>query len=130
MKLHYSQPIIIIGIKFIGVNMAQEDNVVRLINLTEQKAREILNEIAQDSSRIEFSKHARQRMSERNITLVQIIRILGRGKFEEQPHRTPNGNWQMKLSGLSAGHDIKIVCALDYKAETGNYAIIITTYIV
>ncbi|MCU7837214.1 MAG: DUF4258 domain-containing protein [gamma proteobacterium symbiont of Taylorina sp.] len=110
--------------------MTSQDNVILLQNLTEQKARQILKEVIRDSFNIKFRPHALERMEERGITRPQIIRVLQRGRFEEPPHRTPYGNWKMTLSGISAGHDIKVACALDYKEETGNYVVIITTYIV
>jgi len=107
-----------------------QENVLLLKNLTEQKARQILNEVIQNSINVKFSKHALVRMLERGVSRPQVIKVLKRGWFDEQPYRTANGNWKMALSGISAGHDIKVACALDYKEETGNYVVIITTYIV
>ena len=57
-------PIIFIGIKFIGVFVTTQENVLLLKNLTEQKARQILNEVIQNSINVKFSKHALVRMEE------------------------------------------------------------------
>ncbi len=109
--------------------MTSQDNVILLQNLTEQKAKQILKEVIQDSFNIKFSKHVLDRINERGVTRTQIIRVLDRGRFDELPFRSAKGNWQMTLSSISAGHDIKVACALDYKEDTGNYVVIITTYI-
>lgn len=123
------QPIIFIGINFIGNKMSLEDNVVSIDRLTEQRAKEIIKEIIQDSSNVRFSFHVRERMIERGVTITQIMRVLEMGVFVESPYRSIKGNWKMTLSSRSAGYEIKVACALDHDQSCGNYAIVITTYI-
>ena len=54
------------------------NNVLKFINLTEHKAKKILQEVTQDSCNIKFSIHALKRMKERGISRPQIIPILNR----------------------------------------------------
>lgn len=105
-----------------------QGNVVAILNLTEQQAKEILEDVITDTSRIKLTKHARERMKARKITFPQVIRTLGRGRFDELPTRAPGGSWKMTLSSISAGQDIKVACALDCD-EKGNYVVVITAYL-
>ena len=105
------------------------DNVLTFTHLSEQKAKEILQEVTQSSFNVKFSKHALERMEERGITRPQVTRVLTRGNFSESPHRSVNGNWKMTLVGIAAGSEIEVACALDYNETLGNYTVIITTYI-
>ena len=111
--------------------MAEQDNIINFPELSEKKARDILQEIIKESSKVKFSTHALDRMIERGVSRTQVIKVLsGRGRFEEAPHRTPKGSWKMTIVGISAGHEISVTCALDYSEKTGNYAVVVTTYII
>ncbi|SEH07920.1 DUF4258 domain-containing protein [Candidatus Venteria ishoeyi] len=110
--------------------MVEHNNVVSFNTLSEKKAGEILKDIIKDSSRVKFTHHASDKMVKRGVNRSQVIKVLsGRGQFKEPPCKTPNGNWKMTITGISAGHKVSVVCALDYNEQTGNYVVIITTYI-
>lgn len=102
------------------------ENVIS-IDLTESKARKIIAEIVEDSAKVMITKHARQRMRQRQITDTQVIRCIKHGQITEGPYRAVKGNWQMNLSTISAGDPLTVAIALD-KDENGNHIIVITTY--
>ena len=66
---------------------------IPLLNLTPKAALEILRECAADDRRMFFSPHARQRMVERQITRLQVLRCLEKGSLGE-PHRDVRGDWR------------------------------------
>lgn len=101
-------------------------NVLEL-DLTPVLAKQILKEIIKaDDGRVFFARHAEQRMVERRITRKQVC-CLKNGRFAEEPHRGPGGDWKMTLDSVSAGDVITVVAALDYDNER-NITIVITTY--
>ncbi len=104
----------------------QSSNVLQL-NLTIPSAKKLVRELAEDTCRVFFSKHAEQRMKERKITRTQIIRCLLKGEITEGPARGTNGNWQLSMKSYSAGVPITVAMALDYD-ENGNHILVITVY--
>lgn len=97
------------------------------MNLTPAKALQLLKEISAHSERVFFSDHVLERMQERGITIIQVLRCLSHGVFVEEPHRNVKGNWQMTVKCLTAGRIVTTAVALD-NDENGNYSIIITVY--
>jgi hypothetical protein len=103
------------------------DNVLKF-DLSPQRARQLLQEIAADSAKVVFTAHAEQRLKQRRISKMQALKCLRQGTMVEGPARDIKGNWKITLQVLSAGSPIKVVAALDYNAEKGNYAIVITAF--
>lgn len=106
-----------------------ESNNVLKITLTETMAREILWEVCKDQSRLIFTKHAKARMKERRITTVQVVRCLRMGRFTEAPCRDVHGNWKMTLEVFDSGAVVGVAVALDYRPDTGNYAVVVTVFV-
>ena len=102
------------------------DNVTQL-ELTRRSALKIIRELAEDSSKVIITHHARERMQQRNITDIQIFRCLLHGNMQDSPYRDPRGSWKMKLENKSAGDVVKVVIALDCDSN-GNYIVVITTF--
>lgn len=50
--------------------------------------------LAGDGSNIRLTQHARLRMQERGIDLVDVLEILRKGFVDERPVLNENGNWQ------------------------------------
>lgn len=103
------------------------DNVLHR-DLDEGSARKLVAGIARDSAGVFFTRHAEQRMSERGITRVQVLRCLTHGRITEGPYKDIHGNWKLTMSVASADDVITVVTALDWQESRGNYAIIITTW--
>ncbi|MDQ7015577.1 MAG: DUF4258 domain-containing protein [Gammaproteobacteria bacterium] len=107
--------------------MNAEDNVIKL-NLTERKALEIVRDIAEhNTARVATTNHAKQRMRERGITRLDILRCLMHGKIIEGPYRSARGNWEFKMCSLESGERVQVVAALENDGN-GNLVIIITTF--
>ena len=107
--------------------MEQPDNVLRL-NLSAESAQRLVRDIAEDSSRVKITTHARQRMRERKITMAQVFCCLKNGRISEPPARDVTGNWKFNICVMSAGDLITAAVALDNKGN-GNYAVIITVFL-
>lgn len=103
-----------------------QQNVVSL-ELKVDSALRIIRGIIQDTSRVKFTFHARQRMEERGFSDRQIIKCLEHGRIIEGPSRSANGNWECRVEGIAAGDVITVACALDYD-KRGNHILIITAY--
>ncbi len=83
--------------------------------LTERSARKIIIDLATNhTARIRLSKHVRQRMDERSVTLRQILSLLKspHSLFSEGPYQSSNGDWKFNLRGIAAGQLINLVVAL------------------
>ena len=93
--------------------------------MTPQQAKAILKELATDGKRVFFTRHAEQRMIEREVTRVQVLRCLQRGTFEEEPVQEPRGSWAMRLKLFTAGEYIRVAVAID-QDNNGNFAVVIT----
>ena len=93
--------------------------------LPKRKALEIVRELAKGSGRIFYSKHARVRMSERCISMPDVMDCLERGQITEGPFQAPNGNWQFTISWFRAGSPLQVVGALDVD-EDGNFLVVVT----
>jgi len=102
----------------------EKSNVLEM-KLNPRRALEVVREIAKDSGRVVMLPHARKRMSERKISLTQILRCLEKGAVVEGPARSANGNWELKLEDCYAGEVIQVVLALD-NDKAGNKILVIT----
>jgi len=83
--------------------------------LTENSARKIMNDLANNHThRIRWSGHIKERMSERGVTMRQILTLLKsrHSVFREGPYPEANGDWKFNLQGLAAGQLIELTVAL------------------
>jgi len=91
------------------------------------RAQKRLKNLAEDSSRVVFTKHAEKRMCQRKITRTQVLRCLTHGQITEGPARSTRGNWEMRMEVMSAGEIITVVVAIE-KDDSGDYVVIITVF--
>ena len=84
-------------------------------------------DIAQDSNRVLLRPHARTRMRERGVTLVQVLRVLQKGSVWESAHQDIKGKWKCTLRHVVAGDDLKVSCALD-QLPNGEMVVVITVF--
>ena len=86
----------------------------------------LIREVAQDSFRVIVTDHARQRMRQRKINLVQVINCLLKGQIDEGPSLDTHGNWVCSVRWRHAGDFIKVAVALKHDLKTGKKLIVIT----
>ena len=75
----------------------QQKTVVPL-QLTVEAAQAKVRAAVQASSNVEISKHAQDRLSERDFTVQDVIKVLQRGDIDELPTRTTRNEWQCKVT--------------------------------
>ena len=81
--------------------------------LNDANARKLLREIAGDSARVVLLPHARQRMKQRQITLVQVLAVLRNGNLAEPAALDMYGNWKVTVKGMVCGQLITAACAIE-----------------
>ena len=84
----------------------------------------------EDSSRIRLSRHARQRMQERGVTIRQVLDVLKskHSYVTEGPAGTATGSWKFNLMGFSAGEALELV--LDMRGLEPELSVLLVTVIV
>jgi len=95
--------------------------------LTEETARNIVRDLANNhTNRIRWSRHIKDRMSERGISSRQIMTLLKNkhSVFREGPYEEPNGDWKFNLKGLAAGNVIELTVALKNHYDDPKAALI------
>ena len=94
------------------------------LRMNDTTALRILREIAEDSARVIFTKHASQRMRQRKVSPVQVIACLQRGIIREPVALDLHRNWKLTVSHRVAGRDLNVAVAIDVP----NRAIVITVF--
>lgn len=92
--------------------------------MNDATALKVLREIAQDSARVIFTHHARQRMRQRKVSPVQVLACLQRGTVSEPVALDLHGNWKLTLTHRVAGRDMDVAVAIDVPRR----AIVITIF--
>ncbi|WP_416423399.1 DUF4258 domain-containing protein [Pseudomonas sp. App30] len=93
--------------------------------LPKQTALSLIRQIAVNSGRVLYTAHARQRMTEREITLPDVMECLAKGQITEGPAYMPKGDWRFTLSWFRAGSPLQVVGAIDID-EDGTYLVVVT----
>ena len=68
--------------------------------------------LAEDSIDIHWSRHALERMDDREISMRQAIETLRRGELVEDPMREDYGEWSIILAKRHAGRTIQVVAVI------------------
>jgi hypothetical protein len=95
--------------------------------LNDQNLRRLISETANDSGRVFYTPHAKQRMRERKITLTQVLDCLRSGTVSEPAHTNLQGNWQCTLTRRNAGDLVRVAAALE-RTEDGDWVVVITVF--
>ena len=94
----------------------QKKTVVPL-QLSIEAAQEKVRAAAQASFNVEFTKHAQERLAERDFTVQDVIKVLQRGDIDELPTRTARKEWQckvtLKLRGIRTAGVVVIILIND-----------------
>ncbi|MGB7603211.1 MAG: DUF4258 domain-containing protein [Candidatus Sulfotelmatobacter sp.] len=77
-------------------------------------ARERIRELAADTANVRWGQHARERMVERSITDMDVLKVLRNGHIETDPVRSDKGDgWKVKVVKThSAGREIGVVTVI------------------
>jgi Domain of unknown function (DUF4258) len=94
------------------------------LRMNDATALKLLREIAGDSARVIFTRHAMQRMRQRKVSPMQVLTCLQRGIVSEPVALDLHGNWKLTLSHCVAGKDLDVAVAIDVP----NRAIVITVF--
>jgi hypothetical protein len=71
--------------------------VVRKFRMRPDKAQALIRSIAADTSKVIIGDHAKRRMAEREISDIEVYRILQSGHVMEEPSQTEYKEWKCKV---------------------------------
>lgn len=98
--------------------------------MTDDEALNQVRELVAEGGRVVWSRHAQDRMEERDVTATQVLNVLRRGTVAESAcWDVSNQNWKLGIQGISAGELLTVQVALDVERLMGNVVLVITTYI-
>ncbi|MES3008982.1 MAG: DUF4258 domain-containing protein [Pseudomonadota bacterium] len=98
--------------------------------LSEKAAWEIIRRLSsEDKGGVKISQHAKQRMIERQVSIVQVLNVMKRNssRMNEGPYQAANGDWKCEIEGSAAGAVIKLALAIRTSAPLE--AVIVITVI-
>lgn len=96
--------------------MTDEANVVPL-RLSKAYAAKIIKEIAANKDNIVPVPHAKKRMVQRRISVEQARRVVQAGFIDGDPWLDEHGNWRVTMIGMSAGDQITVGVAIDWRTR-------------
>jgi hypothetical protein len=83
---------------------------VARLNFTAAAAEKVIRQSAQDADNVILGKHAMERMSERGIFTIDVLRILRTGWVDDEPEHTESGEWKCKITlGTNRGRTAGVV---------------------
>ncbi len=102
-------------------------NVIQM-RITPANAKKRIAEVAKDSAKVIFTRHANERSSQRSITRKQVINCLTHGCFTEDPYWDQmNGGYKFTMQTVDSGERVSVAAAL-YKNDNGDYVVVITVF--
>ena len=72
-----------------------------------------VRELSAASANVFVTSHARTRMRQRGITLVEVLAVLRSGRVVEAPAPDMRGNWKATMSRVVAGREIGVAVAIE-----------------
>ena len=97
------------------------------IKMNDVDALTILRNCVSDDYKILISPHARKRMTERSITLKQILTCIEKGVISESPHRDVKGDWRCNVEHYTSGSVLTVAIAFKYN-NNGERIVVVTVY--
>lgn len=87
---------------------------VKLIDLNQHRALQIVRAAARNSAHVFFTEHAKRRMRQRHIAPTQVLRTLLHGRITEGPARdVMKGGWKCTMEQYSAGDVIGVAVGIE-----------------
>jgi hypothetical protein len=91
------------------IGMSERPKIV-VFSMRPARAIEIIRRLAVDSNNVLFTEHALGRMNERDITDLDVLRVLCRGTIEGDPAQVAEREWQCKVvSRLKGNRDAGVI---------------------
>ncbi|AEC20421.1 hypothetical protein PT7_1881 [Pusillimonas sp. T7-7] len=87
----------------------------------------IIRQLAQDSCNVFVTSHAKKRMKQRRITLMQVLSCLRRGAIAERAHQDINGDWKCTMLYRWAGDEVSVAAAL-HRDNDGEWIAVVTVF--
>lgn len=97
------------------------------LTMSDATMQRIIRRLAQDSGNVFLTPHARKRMRQRKITLLQVVKCLQSGSISEPAHQDIRGNWKCTLAYRWAGDEVNVVASLD-RDENGDWIAVVTVF--
>ncbi len=120
-----------IAVKLIDSFMNENSHLTVTFPLQDKVAKQIIRNLASNQTqKVRIGQHAKQRMTERNVTIRQVFDVLKSASsyFTERLHMTAAGSWKCNLLGIAAGERIEVVIDLK-ECETEPNAYIVTVMV-
>ena len=83
--------------------------VLRKIVLSQADAQTRIRDIAWDSSRVNFTTHAEERMEQRGISRPEVLEALRGGYVDDPPKEEFVGEWKCKVTSKLRGRTAGVV---------------------
>lgn len=84
------------------------------------KCLEHVRELAIDTSNLSFdAPHFQKRMSERGITMRQVLSTIRKGELVDGPKKDDHGDWRIKIRRRVAGRKTQVVLVVRQKICKG-----------
>lgn len=99
------------------------------MSLSKRDWERLIRQLAEDSSRLKWTNHAKTRMRERNLNTPVVLDVLRKGVINREPE--PNiktGCMECRMDRYVAGRNIGVVVALESGKATS--CIVVTTLII
>jgi len=100
---------------------------IAVLGISEEQALQYVNDALASNGLLTYTYHARESMSDRDISVSQIVGVLKQGQITEAPCRDARGRWSCRFEGYFAGEGVAVVVGFDCR-EDGTIVPIITTF--
>ena len=80
------------------IGVSNDEKKVAAMRLTAAIAQKRIREIAQITENVIWGTHARERMHEREIFDVDVLRVLREGYVDDAPELTERNEWKCKVT--------------------------------
>ena len=98
---------------------------VRPLPLNDANFLQKLRGVIVDTSRVQLTTHARDRMRTRRVSFRQVLECLRQGRVCEAAHLTVRGDWKATLLHQYAGDVVRVAVALRRTGDD-DFAVVIT----
>jgi len=99
--------------------------------LTKSQLQKYIQELAQDTSKVAFTSHAKQQMMDRRISNSMALDCLRRGRIILTPEPNPSyGTIECRMEAFTAGKDVAVVVGVSNAAPDNQPLIVITAILI